>query len=247
MKYEKHPKGDTICYDDRSHRYFIQGKPSIRFISGTQIIRKYFPFDTMKISNLYAKKYGLDPVQVRKGWKEYGDKSIERGNRYHSYAERLLKNNCGNINPKDNIMKIIDGKFKDLYKKGFLPICAECIVASPSLQIAGSIDLMMGKDNILLIGDWKFVEELKYENNYRNDSTALDPISNIPNTNYYKYVLQLSLYKYIIKREGYYPEFSNYKIQIFHINDSGLSVIKVPDFTTEIKNIIAHYNKERDN
>ncbi len=248
MKYEKHPSGHIVNFNKKNHTYFIQGMPNLKFISGTQLVNKYFPkFDSFKVSELYAKKYNLDPVQVRKGWEEKGRKARERGNKYHSYAEELLRNNHSIVNSKDDIMRAIEGKLKDLFKKNFKPVCAECIIACLDLQVAGSVDLIMSREDTLLIADWKFTEDLKYENPYKYDNTALDPISHIPNTNYYQYVLQLSLYKYIIKREGYFPDLNKHKIQIFHVNDSGLRTIEVPDFTVEIKNMIADYNESKNN
>ena len=100
----------------------------------------------------------------------------------------------------------------------------------------------MGKKDVLLIADWKFIGEIKYQNIWNN---AFFPIQHLPDTNYYKYILQLNLYKYIIKREGYFPEYKNYKLEIFHVKEDGLEVISVPDNVINIKQMIAHYEKDK--
>lgn len=239
-----HPSGKIITYNGRFHTYYIEGKPSIKFISVTTLINKFFQeFNALEISEKYAKKHNLDAKEVRREWKEKGDKARHRGKLYHKYAEECLHNNSSVNLLCDNITKYIDKKIKELYKSGYTPICSECIVASLELRVAGTIDFLMKKDDTLLIGDWKFIDELNYTNIWRN---ARFPIQHLPDTNYYKYALQLSFYKYIIQREKYFPELNRYEIKLYQINDSGLNEKTVPDYTKEIKQMVAQYEKEKD-
>ena len=235
IKASKHPNGNIICFNEQFHGYYIEERPNIRFTSGTTFVNSFFPkFDTKLVSERYAAKHRLDAKQVRKEWKEKSRKSRLRGVKYHAYAEDVYNNVDNKFSNK--ITKIIDKKFKTLYRDGYIPVACEKIIASPELKVAGMVDLIMGKGDTLLISDWKFVGEITRQNIWQN---AKFPIQWLPDCNYFRYVLQLNLYKYLIKREGYYPNFKNYKLEIYHVTEGGLEVIDVPNYINTIKNMMA--------
>ena len=232
IKYSKHPNGDVISFREKDHKYYIEGKPSIKFTSGTTFINGFFQkFDTKLVSERYAAKHRLDPKQVRKEWKG----RALRGKKYHAYAEEVFHD--GPQSGDSDIFKIIDKKFKSLYRNGYIPVACEKIIASPPLRVAGPVDLIMGKGDTLLISDWKFVGEIVRHNIWQN---AHFPIQHLPDCNFYKYVLQLNLYKYIIRREKYFPEYKKHKLEIYHIREDGLEVITVPTYINSIKQMLAY-------
>ena len=119
---------------------------------------------------------------------------------------------------------------------------AEKVIASPKLGIAGTVDLLLKKDNQLYIADWKFVREIKYNNIWRK---AKFPIQHLDDCNYYKYVLQLNLYSYILRKEGYFPDYQKHNMVLYHITDEDINIIEVPNYITVIKSMLAYYIEER--
>jgi len=241
MKGFKHPKGDIIKFQEYGHRYFIDNSPR-SFISVTQFLNKYFPiFERDKIAKKYAKKRGLDWREVAEGWSEEGRTSSARGTKYHNFSEKLMQRFCKKEYAEplfyDSLTKMMEKKLLGFYRT-CTPYTPEYIVACLNHNIAGAIDLLFGYEDTLYIMDWKFVKEIKMLNYWQQ---ALPPIQHMPDTNYYKYALQLNLYSYIIKTNNYFPQYPKHIMGIFHVTKSEIVDFKVPDLRQDIRNMLVNY------
>lgn len=241
---EPHPSGDQVVFDAKRHIYFMQNSPKNLLVPSTTFVKRFFPkFDAKEVSLKYARKHDVSATEVREEWKEKRDNATDLGKSCHKYAQ-LLSMNVEEIPPYDKKLLLyfshIKSTFKELYKKGYEVVGAEKIIASPSLNLAGTIDILFKKDKELLIGDWKTSENIKKYNPWQ---TALPPIEHLDDCNFFIYSLQLNIYKLILQKEGYFPWAKVYPTALVWIKEGGYEFIQVPDLTNEIKKMLEMQKK----
>jgi hypothetical protein len=83
----------------------------------------------------------------------------------------------------------------------YRPYRTEWTVFYKELKIAGSIDMVYEntEDGTLMIYDWKRVKDIKYE--AFKDECGLGVCSDLPNSNFWHYSLQLNTYKAILESQ----------------------------------------------
>ncbi|NBV28796.1 hypothetical protein EBS02_07255 [bacterium] len=83
----------------------------------------------------------------------------------------------------------------------YRPYRTEWTVFYKELKIAGSIDMVYEniEDGTLMIYDWKRVKDIKYE--AYKDECGIGVCSDLPNTNFWHYSLQLNTYKAILESQ----------------------------------------------
>lgn len=242
----KNPQGISITFTEADHKYrsVINGR-EIEYVSGTGFIGKYFkPFDpTGAITARCAKKEGISVAELKARWAEKGKRSCYYGTRLHETCEDVLHRRPFRNKPEDFAEEL---RFKHGVKiaqnilKKYDIVGIEQIVFSHKLPvpIAGTIDLLCKSkaDGTYCIFDWKTNAEIDQENKYQ--SFCLDPISHVPDTSLGHYSLQLSLYQYLLKYAKYVPYDAKFKRALLHVTEDCTEVIKVPDLTSEIKDLI---------
>jgi len=116
---------------------------------------------------------------------------------------------------------------------------AEKIVFSPELGIAGTIDLLLfdqwSKGAEFVIVDWKQNGSLSTSNKW---DTAKPPISHLESTDLVKYALQLNLYRFILRYEGYFPQATDIRMALIHLTENGNQLIRI-HFVPEIFQLLA--------
>lgn len=90
--------------------------------------------------------------------------------------------------------------FLSTSKSRLIPIVSEFIIGDQEFRICGTIDQIFYNKtyNCLQIWDWKTNKAI--EQTGFNNKKMLDPISHIDDSNFWHYSLQLSLYKFILKK-----------------------------------------------
>lgn len=248
----KNPRGHEIVFteDNHSYRSVINGK-EVSYISGTTFLGKFFPqFDpTGEITARCAKKEGITVQEIKEKWAAKGRESCRLGTRLHELCEDIELGKPIRNTPENEIeaRRFANGKNLATKLKSSIDILGvEKIVFSHRLPtpIAGTIDLFgkSKKTGEYLILDWKTNASIEQENKY--NKFCLDPIKHIPDTNFTHYALQLSLYQYILKLEGYVEKDAIFKRALLHVTEDVAEILMVPDYTNEIKDMII-YNEFR--
>ena len=84
-----------------------------------------------------------------------------------------------------------------------IPIFIEQILFDPSTKIAGTVDgvfLYPDKSKYLIL-DWKTSKVIEKENNY--GKYGFGPFERFPDCNHIHYSIQLMIYSYLLKSQGY--------------------------------------------
>jgi len=241
-----HPDGyHVIKFGEKWHTY--KCNHNIKYVSGTKFISMLFPkFDMVAVSEKCSagknpKYAGRSPLDIRNEWSENGRISSDEGTNIHEYAESKVSKWDVSKQPKPlsdrctAIYKQADIITSKLLDK-FVFVCAEMIVFSPSLKIAGMVDLLMWnpKTRTVLILDWKTNKDNPSVENSFNKK-AFPPVDHIQDTKLNHYRLQLSLYRFIMETEGYFPNITKYQQAIIHLSEKAYAVIPLEYYEYEIK------------
>jgi hypothetical protein len=225
-----HPRDSHISFDEASHIYTIKGS-SKGYVSVTKFLGSFHDkFDAdkvikgMKSSPKWPQSpyFGMTDAEIKKQWTENGVKASGAGTALHLAIEQFLE---GQTITNRDVLETPEWAyfmtFWNHHKADLEPYRMEWSVFSEDHKIAGQIDAVFRRksDGAFFIYDWKRVKEIKQENPFQS---CLDPISHLPDTNYWHYTLQLNLYRHLLETlygmriEGLYlivlhPDFPTYR------------------------------------
>jgi len=210
MNIIKKIRGDNfITFKESNHSY--TGNDDCTYESVSRVIHSIVPhFDSEKISMAMARGSKKKQKEILQEWEFKKNRSIKHGNYIHDNMEEFfLTGYC-----KESKLRVL---CRDLLRNVFIhasAILPEFIFYSKKYKVAGTADLpyivpTRNKDNtfVLNIFDWKTNLEkgINYESfkDYPDGSRKyfgdylLWPVSHMPNCEYSKYSLQMSIYAYM--------------------------------------------------
>lgn len=240
----KHPSGVEIEFEERTHKYTsLIDNQLVTYVSGTQFIHKFFsPFDADgEIAKRCALKEGVSVEEIKARWSKAGKEACETGTRVHECCEDI-ENGLKDLRntPRDEREAKLFENATSMAKRFYdnLDILGiEKIVFSPSLKIAGTIDLLARSRNTgdFILIDHKTNKSIDLEDKW--NKFALHPLEHLHDINSVHYGLQLNLYEYLLKREKYVPHDAKFKRFLNHITLDKASLIPLPDMQSEIKDM----------
>jgi len=262
-KQDTHPAGHVIEFYEDDHRYCIQGDPSIEFTSATTWIGRFFPeFDREGISRRYAEKNRIPQAEVLAMWDEKARIARERGTLVHGRAERAIlhfiehgdnidlneilteEHSDGVSDDPWHTRRLIASMHQAVVKmSGVLDfVCPERVIASPRLGLSGMVDLTVKLRSasgrpVIGLYDWKTNQKIQRHNPWQY---GLPPINHLSDCNYVHYSLQLNLYEYICRREGYFEPETVFQKVLIHLGPDGYETYKCEDLQHVIELMLEH-------
>jgi hypothetical protein len=229
-----HPNGLTVVFSEDTHTYTVKETGQV-LVSVTTYIDQYFPkFDADRMAEkcVTKPKYaGMTADEIKTAWEENAQRGRDEGTNVHEYAECFWS---GYKLPKpiSNRAYTLFGQVIDTSRKlknhNWSYVAAEKIIFSPELGLAGTIDLLLfnlSRAKEFLILDWKQNVKISTSNKWES---AKPPISHLEATDLAKYSLQLNLYRFILRYEGYYPQATDLRMVLVHLMEDDNRPIKVP-------------------
>ena len=228
---------NLIAFEKEEHKYIVK-ETGQELLSVSTIIDLFKePFDPDgSILIRKAKKLGVKPEELRAQWDKKRDDACDRGTLFHDSVEHLIKHK----KILDNEYKDIVLKFKKKKPKGKLQ--SEVLLYSIEDGIAGTTDLVAWQnDNTFSILDFKTNEKLTSYNPH--GKKLLPPLSHLFEHKLNLYTLQLNLYMYLIEKQGFWCN----ELHIIYVNHKtrDIEFIKVPQMYKEVKLILEHFKKHR--
>jgi len=213
-----------ISFQPSTHTYTVNNKP---FISVTTLLSTWFPkFDADKA---IAKMNPPNPIELKAEWEEKGRIAAQLGTQLHESIEAHFK---GTPIPLDTVEY---GYFQDFVSKTTLDTFqVEWRVFHEPTTLIGTIDYVSkNKDGSIDLYDWKRSSELT-----KGYGRCLLPeFSHIPDSKYWKYTLQLNLYRFLVEENGY--KVGKMYIVCFHPSNSGFQKLEVQ--VIDVKTILNKY------
>ena len=240
---DRHPSGLLITFEEEGHKYYDSWDRE--YTSVTTLLHDYFPkFNAKEKAAEIAVKRGTTPQALIAEWDRNRDEACAYGTRVHENAEWRMKG--GNqahtpLNAKEVAAFETAAATVDYLKTQYQFIAAEKIVFSPRYRIAGTIDLLMSDGQRLIIFDYKTNKLIRMSSDFNQWGDK--PIQHLPDCEFTKYTLQLSLVEFLMRQEGYLPEGALVDREIVHFPpmERAGKRMKTPYWETEIKDLILDF------
>jgi hypothetical protein len=150
-------------------------------------------FDLNQKALEYSNRKKIPFDDVLKLWDEKKTSGLDYGTEVHENVEAFFLRREILNDRYENVVKDI---FEDVYdEKG----CNELICFNKEKGICGTSDYVVFNENTFDISDFKTNKKFNFENKY-DDKYLLDPVSHLPNSEYFIYALQLSFYANMIEK-----------------------------------------------
>jgi ATP-dependent exoDNAse (exonuclease V) beta subunit len=257
-----------IKFYARGHKYEILSDKDSKYTSVTTWNHSHFPkFDADKIiENIFKSKswgpehkyWGQTAKQIKASWKANGDAVAGAGTNLHERIENFMNNE--KLKPGYLLKDLYEDYYNTLedqqlewdYFLKFVndnaelkPYRTEWMIFHEDLKLAGSIDMVFeNNDGTLSIYDWKRSKEITKVNNW--NQYALNPlISEMPDTNFWHYSLQLNTYKRILE-EKYDKKVTKLCLVRLHPNveEKTYELLDVPILDKEMSELFEERRKQ---
>ena len=184
-----------LFFDEYKHEYYVGTK---KLISVTKFIHEFFEhFDDVEV----AKKISQMPKYVEQGITS--EMLIEKWKNIRTdgtFVHKAIEDWILSKKENNNIKFLNARSFLQSFIKDSDELHPEVKVYSVDLGVAGTIDLVIKRGNTIILVDWKTNTEIR-KDAFNKKTGILPPTSNVPDSNYWHYTLQLNLYKHILERD----------------------------------------------
>jgi hypothetical protein len=231
LKLYQYSKG--ISFDEPSHIYYYKNRT---MTSVTTAVSNCFPrFDRSgAICQNLSEVRGISVKQLKAEWRN----KAKLGTHVHEAGECLVSGVVPPTLPESMPVEDVDFvtncfiSLQEFYYnlKDTKVLFPEFIVYNGQYSVAGTVDLLVfneltGKIDIY---DWKTNSSItSAQVNY--GKYGFGRLAKLPDTNFYHYALQLSIYKYILEKSG----FDVGELYLVHLTETGATQIKVPYLSDE--------------
>lgn len=229
----RHQRDSEIHFDDAEHKYTIHGET---YKSVTTIVEGYFEqFDADYWAERKAPGLGMSAQEVKDMWERKGEEARNLGTQMHEKIERYY---LGLQNSSDETYALFQ-QFTQKYKLS--PYRTEWAIYDEDSKTAGMLDFLHYRDGRFVIFDWKRSNKIISDgqpvkiNKYGQH--AFSPITQVPDTTYWHYALQVSLYRYILEKNYGITPSAGY-LAVFHPDNGQYYVVEVPYMKDSVKAIL---------
>jgi hypothetical protein len=241
-----HPRDNRIKFQAEGHIYTIDGARG--YTSVTTWGGSHFPkFDAdaviekMMNGKNWAKSeyYGMTPAAIKNQWSTNGAISSTLGTKLHDDIERTI-----NGDKVENVSVEYDYflKYRDEKLTENKPFRTEWTIFDDEHKLAGSIDYAaIRPDGSIDLYDWKRVKEIKTDGWGRYASAEC--IRHLPDANFWKYAIQLNIYRDILER-CYGLKINSMQLVRFHPNAASYEETSVPRLENELNAMLAERKKK---
>lgn len=217
-----HPRDAHVQFEAATHTYTIHGSAK-DVTSVTGLLDGYIgKFDPDAVLDKYYTRWqqnilkkpdyhGKSREEIKKLWKEKAEKAATEGTKLHKAIEEYYKDDYVDLEYTKERKEwkhfiAFQGKHK---LKAFR---TEMVLWSDDHLLGGSIDMVVKNDDgTFSIFDWKRTKDAVRKDEHHWGRYGDGPLSSLPDTKYYKYSMQLNLYRELLQR--YY----GYTVKSMHI------------------------------
>lgn len=233
-----HERDMMLSFDADTHTYFYEGR---EMRSVTTLVDECFPkFDSEYWAARKAVREGVDPQVILDRWAREARRARELGTSMHEHIEQYyLGDDSYDDADSFRLFRLFAANNR------LHPYRTEWRIFHEDYDLAGTLDFLektpSGTYNIY---DWKRSKKLLSpdgriicESPHR--TMGLHPVNHLPDTAYWHYTLQLSIYRFILE-ERYGIRVSQLKLGVFHPSYSTPWIVTLPYLQTEVMAILRH-------
>lgn len=223
-------RNELLTHDPSIWRYMLRGHEELEFTSVTEFVETLFPnFDAKKVINQNMQRWQSDPnspyygkseEEIARSWEELGLRAQMLGTELHSKVESYYTAvalsswlsgsvvahpiRYANARQEENMRHFSAFNAQMASANSWIPYKMEWKIYSRKIRLAGTLDALFykisprGKVTYILV-DWKFCKEVKFQNRWSRGTAFCT--KDLDACNYNKYMIQLCLYAYILRKE----------------------------------------------
>ena len=241
------PQDEEIEFIPEGHRYLYRGTTEL--IPVSTFYSQFFPtFESEKIAARKAATMGIAPEKLIEEWNVKRDMASSVGTFMHKQIENILgggsaetdyeftyQGKYANVSQRFDISKELCHFRSFLSQLTSVPLRTEWCVFDIQRGIAGTIDFICRNDDgTFEIFDWK--RSNKVDPDGRAWDYGLGPLSHIPNTAYWHYVLQQNIYRRIVE-DNYGIHIRHCHLVVLHPDNSNYIIHTIPWLDAEVSAI----------
>lgn len=204
-----HTFDGNIAFEAKTHTYSVSGR-QIPPLSVTKIVNRSFPafnpdetidriLDSAKYKNDESEYSGMSRTQIKDKWRRNGDTARNRGTALHARIEDHLNGVFHETGSDERDY----AQFLEFIQNAehLVPYRTEWKVFSEKSNVAGTMDAVFynTRTGLYDIYDWKRCKEITRNGFDRYAISNELRQYEIPDANYYKYSLQLCIYRAILE------------------------------------------------
>jgi hypothetical protein len=223
-----------MFFDKETHTY--TNEKGETYISVTTLLGSWFnqfnekeELKKIRRDPAKLKKYeGMTDEEIKLQWETGGLEASRLGTELHHHIENYLNGNKEYM--KDRALIDVEYKyFLDFIETPLVTKGVEWRVWNDDVLLAGTIDYVsQNKDGTVDLYDWKRCKSLTKPN---GGFCLIPELMHIPYTNFWKYTLQLNIYKWLIEKRG--EKVKRMYIVCFHPINLGYQKYQVADLDLE--------------
>jgi hypothetical protein len=189
----------AIEFDERTHTYQSEGKT---LISVTTLLSSWFkkfnPDETIRMMKSkpnwsQSKYFGIADEDIKSKWAADGLEASTQGTRLHAAIEEYYKTGAQLLDTVEM------NQFLEFESQSKLKIAGlESRIFDMEWGLAGTIDCLAHQGDALDIYDWKRCKEMTSSYGH----AIQEGLTHIPSSNFWKYSLQLNLYRALLEKQG---------------------------------------------
>ena len=186
-----------LVFDEEKHLYTIDKNP---LPSVSKLIEKFtIKFDEQAVSLSISERTGVSQAEILADWEEQRQEACDRGHRVHLFGELYPFNK--NLKPSCKQEEAIV-KFWNSLPEHIVPVFVELRMFHKELRFAGTSDILLYDTikKVFIIADYKTNKDLF--KNFKKKSLVY-PFTNLLDSPFNKYQIQLSLYQILFEQTGY--------------------------------------------
>jgi hypothetical protein len=183
-----------LQFDEKSHVYTVNNEPCVSVTTLVNSCFRTFVADDVLAHMKNRIKYpGMTNDEIKAKWELDANTARTMGTQMHATIERYYKNE-----PLEDEVHTLEIKnfMKFASTHVLIPYNVEWRVCNEDVHLAGTLDFASSNsDGTIDIYDWKCCKDLGFVayNAYSH------VIPHIPDTKYWKYTVQLNLYKFLVE------------------------------------------------
>lgn len=222
-----------LYFDEESHTYILYNK-ILKSVSAV-VASQFRKFNPRAVSHYIAKHgaikeespyYGMTQDDILKQWSEAGNESRDAGTRLHRDIEAFYKE--GKMPEDETLPEWCHFRRFVSDHPGWVCIANEYQVHND--KVAGTIDAIYDTPEGVVIVDWKRAKAIDFS----GYGMGKGIMKHVPDCNYSKYSLQLSLYRQLC-----HLEIANCYIVQLHPSLESYRKIKTQNYHEEASHLLA--------
>jgi ATP-dependent exoDNAse (exonuclease V) beta subunit len=219
-------------FDERSHTYTLDNKVLLPVTSVVESqFKKFNPsivaanLEKTQATNETSKYFGMSRNQIMDLWKETGSESRDKGLQLHREIEEYYRYMQKPIQPDRPDWQ----QFLQFATDHPDWVCIANEVKVYNHKVAGTIDAVFDTPEGVVLVDWKRCKAIDFS----GYGMGVGVMKHVPDCNYSKYSLQLSLYRQLIR-----VDIASCYIVQFHPDLDGYQKIRAQNYHVEAQTLL---------